>query len=237
MPNLITEVTIPINFKPNSSMQTGDMLYYSHATAQIGGFSYHAATYLLGEVTDIISKTTHSVSVTGIQHAYGAAMDGKYFFFEVEAMNGLLGQVYNDATVYNISHHRGGTLIYEGPVKLWKYPDDANSGPASPSGGTTKGHGRYDPFATAGPGDWQVGDTITIDSYIGFNYTSVLIPTATIEAVKLSAGPIFLTFRKNCTVNGNSLKGYFALAKFINDDYSHANEMFSVSSGISVSSK
>ena len=133
MPNLTTEVTIPINFKPNSSMQTGDMLYYSPATAQIGGFSYSTSTFLLGEITEIIET------------------DG-----------------------------------------VWN---------------------------------------------IGFNYTSLLIPIATIESVKLSADPLFLTFRKDCTVNTGSLKGYFASVQFMNDDYSHANEMFSVTSGISISSK
>ena len=133
MPNLTTEVTIPINFKPNSSMQTGDMLYYSPATAQIGGFSYSTSTFLLGEITEIIET------------------DG-----------------------------------------VWN---------------------------------------------IGFNYTSLLIPIATIESVKLSADPLFLTFRKDCTVNTGSLKGYFASAEFMNDDYSSQNEMFSVTSGIAVSSK
>jgi len=133
MPNLTTEVLIPINFKPNSSMQTGDMLYYSPATAQAGGFSYSTSTYLLGEITEIIET------------------DG-----------------------------------------VWN---------------------------------------------IGFNYTSFLISTAAIESVKSSAGPIFLTFRKDCTVNTGSLKGYFASARFMNDDYSSQNEMFGVTSGISISSK
>tara|TARA_R100000458_G_scaffold41265_1_gene38902 strand:+ start:2549 stop:2950 length:402 start_codon:yes stop_codon:yes gene_type:complete len=133
MPNLTTEVLIPTNFKPNSSMQTGDMLYYSPAAGQAGGFSYSTSTYLLGEVTEIIE------------------IDG-----------------------------------------VWN---------------------------------------------IGFNYTSLLISITTIENIKQSAAPIFLTFRKDCTINSSSLKGYFASARFMNDDYSSQNEMYSVTSEISISSK
>ena len=48
---------------------------------------------------------------------------------------------------------------------------------------------------------------------------------------------IFISFRKSCAVNTNGIKGYFAEATFVNNDFSNKNELFAVSSQASYSSK
>jgi hypothetical protein len=101
------------------------------------------------------------VTVTGIEHAVGSAVDGKYFFYELNEMHELIGGEFFNGAVVKIKQYRGDTLVFNGNVKL--LDDQAgNSGVASPSGGVTKGHGRYEPFQDANPGDWEVGDIIVI---------------------------------------------------------------------------
>jgi len=101
------------------------------------------------------------VTVTGIEHAVGSIDDGKYFFYELNEMHELIGGEFFNGAVVKIKQYRGNTLVFNGNVKL--LDDQAgNSGVASPSGGVTKGHGRYEPFQDANPGDWEVGDIIVI---------------------------------------------------------------------------
>jgi hypothetical protein len=101
------------------------------------------------------------VTVTGIEHAVGSTDDGKYFFYELNEMHELIGGEFFNGAVVKIKQYRGDTLIFNGNVKL--FDDQAgSSGTASTSGGVTKGHGRYEPFQDANPGDWEVGDIIVI---------------------------------------------------------------------------
>ena len=51
------------------------------------------------------------------------------------------------------------------------------------------------------------------------------------------AGTWFLSFTKNPTVNKSSLKGYYNLVKFINDDNNNEIELFMVNSEVTRSSK
>jgi len=53
---------------------------------------------------------------------------------------------------------------------------------------------------------------------------------------KCSSG-IFLGFAKDCKVNIADLVGYYAEAKFVNNDFKEFCELFSVNSQVSVSSK
>jgi len=76
-------------------------------------------------------------------------------------MHELIGGEFFNGAVVKIKQYRGDTLVFNGNVKL--FDDQAgSSGVASPSGGVTKGHGRYEPFQDANPGDWEVGDIIVI---------------------------------------------------------------------------
>ncbi len=101
------------------------------------------------------------VTVTGIEHTVGSADDGKYFFYELNEMHKLIGGEFFNGAVVKIKQYRGDTLVFNGNVKL--FDDQAgSSGVASPSGGVTKGHGRYEPFQDANLGDWEVGDIIVI---------------------------------------------------------------------------
>tara|TARA_R100000306_G_C4274356_1_gene91762 strand:+ start:19 stop:426 length:408 start_codon:yes stop_codon:yes gene_type:complete len=48
---------------------------------------------------------------------------------------------------------------------------------------------------------------------------------------------LFISFKKECSVNISSLLGYYAEATFINNDYSNACELFGVNSQVAISSK
>jgi len=107
-----------------------------------------------------------TVEVTGIEHAGGSGNDGKYCFFEKESMSELINN--NDlagwhSTTLNMKQYRNNVLIHSGPMIIWNDPTQ-NSGTASPSGGPTKGHGRYEPYGTQEKGNWKVGDVITTET-------------------------------------------------------------------------
>tara|TARA_R100000234_G_scaffold17799_1_gene9852 strand:- start:4015 stop:4428 length:414 start_codon:yes stop_codon:yes gene_type:complete len=74
---------------------------------------------------------------------------------------------------------------------------------------------------------------------IGFNYSNTTNPVSqtVIENIINTPGSGFLTFKKDASVNDTSLKGYYATVNFINNDYTSKNELFSVGSEISLSSK
>ena len=99
------------------------------------------------------------VTVTGIEHVDGSAVDGKYFFFEINEMERLLGVFSSAGAVARIKQYRNNLLIKEDEVIV--FGSSGNSlNPPSPSGGTTKGHGRYDLGSAVG--DWEVGDVIVM---------------------------------------------------------------------------
>ena len=82
--------------------------------------------------------------------------------------------------------------------------------------------------------------TNTNKGSIGFNYTSVGLTATEIVAYSLGGNQpfdYFLSFKKHSAVNSNSLKGYYALGKFINDDFNNENELYAVNSQIAFSSK
>jgi hypothetical protein len=84
-------------------------------------------------------------------------------------------------------------------------------------------------------------DEDTGTNIIGFNFTGVTpsIPSNTVSNIITNLPSIsgFITFKKNPNVNNASLKGYYAAVKFVNSDYNSRNELFSISSEISLSSK
>ena len=115
-----------------------------------------------------------TVEVTGIEHASGSANDGKYFFYEKQDMSDVINnQDYDswDDVVMELKQYRSNVLIYSDKVRLFNM--GVNSTTASPSGGPTKGHGRYAPYSSSNPGDFEVGDIITTqlqeDSVSHFN--------------------------------------------------------------------
>ena len=106
------------------------------------------------------SKT---VAVTGVEHAFGSAVDGRYFFFEESDMNSLLNRSDWDGDIVAMKQYRNNILIYSGLMRVWD--NSTPNSTASPSGGPTKGHGRRthaDGSVSGNPGDFQVGDIITI---------------------------------------------------------------------------
>jgi len=107
----------------------------------------------------------NKVTVTGIQYKY-AFMDGRYFFFEIEEMKRLLGGSFSppaSGLTVRVMQYRNNSLYREDDVKL--FGSGGNSlNPPSPSGGPTKGHGRWDSGITSAADDWEVGDIIVIGS-------------------------------------------------------------------------
>ena len=124
--------------------------------------SFHSLDY---EGSDSRVEGIRTVEVTGIEHAGGASHDGRYFFYEKEDMSKVIGNHDLDSwhgTVVNMKQYRNHILVNSGTMKIFNDPT-GNSGLASPSGGPTKGHGRYEPYSSSNPGDWQVGDIITTE--------------------------------------------------------------------------
>jgi len=122
--------------------------------------SFHSLDY---EGSDSRVEGIRTVEVTGIEHAGGASHDGRYFFFEKEDMSKVIGN--HDlgswhGTLVNMKQYRNNILIHSGSMKIFNDPT-LNSGTVSPSGGPTKGHGRYEPYSSSNPGNWQVGDIVT----------------------------------------------------------------------------
>lgn len=79
----------------------------------------------------------------------------------------------------------------------------------------------------------QVSQGSDGEGVIGFNYTSVgntanELPTC---------ARVFLSFKKDCSVNTSGLRGYFASATLVNMDYQNKNELFAVNSEVTMSSK
>ena len=99
------------------------------------------------------------VTVTGIEHVDGSAVDGKYFFFEINEMERLLGVFSGAGAVARVKQYRNNLLIKEDEVIVFGSVGNSLN-PPSPSGGTTKGHGRYDLGSAVG--DWEVGDIIVM---------------------------------------------------------------------------
>jgi|TARA_R100000084_G_scaffold108721_2_gene72142 hypothetical protein len=225
-----------LNFEINSSVQIGDDLYCSPVNQQLGGGNFVVSTtpQIIGEITEIKIGGTQTVVVTGIEHSAGPAENGRYCFFELEQMNSLLGGNYNNSTVHTIKHFRNNNEIYSGQIRVWNQ-DSVNSGTASPSGGSTKGHARYEPYSSSSTTDFKVGDVIDIDTFIGFNHSIKGLTLAQVSAIFNQSN--FITFKKDSSVNSVGLKGYYALGEFINNDYNNRNELFTVGSEISISSK
>ena len=124
--------------------------------------SFHTLDY---EGSDSRVEGIRTAEVTGIEHAGGASHDGRYFFFEKEDMSKVIGN--HDlgswhGTLVNMKQYRNNILIHSGSMKIFNDPT-LNSGTVSPSGGPTKGHGRYEPYSSSNPGNWQVGDVITTE--------------------------------------------------------------------------
>mgnify|MGYP003120405559 FL=1 len=145
-----------------SSGNTGSLIipYDDNITSVFLGNASRSLQLVVNNIPKI-EHVYQTVKVTGVNHSGGSV--GQYFFFEISDMNNLLAQEYNNFSVHNIKQYRAGQLIYEGPVRIWNQ-ESVNSGSASPSGGTTKGHGRYEPFSSSSPGDWLVDDVVTIET-------------------------------------------------------------------------
>ena len=118
--------------------------------------SYHTLGY---EGSQSRVEGVRTVEVTGIEHSTGASNDGKYFFFEISDMDALLGNSNWSSTTVEIKQYRNNILTRTGVVILF---GNFGNSLTSPSGGQTKGHGRYD--TSTQQGDFEVGDIITTQS-------------------------------------------------------------------------
>jgi hypothetical protein len=81
--------------------------------------------------------------------------------------------------------------------------------------------------------------TVNSPTFLGTvtNITNDYIDFTNDDISSINCDNIFLSFKKDCAVNNSGLKGYFALATFLNNDYNNKNELFAISSQVSFSSK
>tara|TARA_R100000322_G_scaffold86854_1_gene54032 strand:- start:186 stop:575 length:390 start_codon:yes stop_codon:yes gene_type:complete len=83
-----------------------------------------------------------------------------------------------------------------------------------------------------------IGEVTKINSNsIGFNFTSQGLNANQVNSIFQLSTQSFITFKKNLSANSSSLKGYYALCEFKNNDYTNKNELFAVGSEVSISSK
>ena len=75
------------------------------------------------------------------------------------------------------------------------------------------------------------------ERYIEFNYSSFGSNINNYKTYPANCSNIFLSFKKDCSVNIASLKGYYASVTLRNDDHQHKNELFAVNANVASSSK
>jgi hypothetical protein len=99
--------------------------------------------------------TTTPVEVISIIHPTSTYDDGRYFFFDLAAMELLLGGQFLNGTEVTLDLYRGGSLEASNlELVLW---DDSSSNSAS--GG---GHGRISDWSVGTNSDFQIGDKLDI---------------------------------------------------------------------------
>ena len=139
--------------------------------------SYHTLEY---EGSQSRIEGIRTCVITGVEHVFGASVDGRYAFFELSDLSAVFNEdVYQNNGNYLIKQYRDDTLIYEGYIRAWV---NIGNTLTSPSGGPTKGHLRRNATvntsdtSNSNPGDFEVGDIITTqlqeDSVDHFNSTS-----------------------------------------------------------------
>jgi len=101
----------------------------------------------------------------------------------------------------------------------------------SPISGSTGG------FTTSGDAVKLGQITELVNDYIGFNYTAQGVGLVTVQNAFSTSAQMFISFKKDASVNESSLKGYFASVEFQNNDYNNRCELFAVGSEVSISSK
>lgn len=92
-------------------------------------------------------------------------------------------------------------------------------------------------FATAGESNIQlIGEILNINRIT--NSITCDLPNGTPTGLDpLNNNEPYIFFNKNQPVNTSDIKGYYANAKFVNNEYSKSTELFAVSSEVKESSK
>ena len=72
--------------------------------------------------------------------------------------------------------------------------------------------------------------SVITNDYIDFTASNITSPCQ-------GVGVLYLSFKKDCSVNSSGLKGYFARITLTNTDHSEKNELFTIGSQVSLSSK
>merc|ERR1719461_1705778 len=91
-----------------------------------------------------------SVEVRSVDHKFGPSVAGKYFNFDKDELDMILGRS-------DWSNERLDTD--EGTVVVWR----------NPNGWVGDAFGRYDPYGSAKANDWAVGDKITFSDCVKHN--------------------------------------------------------------------
>tara|TARA_R110002012_G_scaffold281784_1_gene471318 strand:+ start:82 stop:462 length:381 start_codon:yes stop_codon:yes gene_type:complete len=124
------------------------------------------------------------------------------------------------STIINFSH-KINTSVQTGDIAYCLDSDPANVGG----------------FGTAGESNIQlIGDITNIDRIL--NTITCNLPNGTPTGLDpLNNTEPYIFFGKNESVNTSGVKGYYANAKFVNNNYVESAELFAVSSEVKESSK
>ena len=87
-----------------------------------------------------------SFQILSNDHSFGDI--GKYFNFDISAVDCILGEEFTNSGIYNVFYSGTNTVR---SVKLWRNNNGGSSG---------SGHGRIAPSANANAGDWETGEFI-----------------------------------------------------------------------------
>ena len=134
--------------------QIGDWSFSLPPLSSYGTKSTHSAPYCdstlhyrIEKVKDIFGVGKGVFDVKSVDHAQGNI--GKYFNFNVDEVDVILGHTGWSGITVQVRNDRTGRVS---KVVLWR----SNNG-----GSVGNGHGRWDD-GTAAPGQWMVGDKVTV---------------------------------------------------------------------------
>jgi len=124
------------------------------------------------------------------------------------------------STIINFSH-KINTSVQTGDIAYCLDSDPSNVGG----------------FGTAGEQNIQlIGEILNIDRLA--NSITCDLPNGTPTGLDpLNNNEPYIFFNKNQPVNTSGVKGYYANAKFVNNQYAESTELFAVSSEVKESSK
>ena len=125
--------------------------------------TFHTLNYEGGQSRVVGANSSY---VDGNIHPNGSV--GRYFWFNLDEMDGLYGNTNWAGSSINVKQYRDDVLIFEGAIITWG--GGAGNSLSPPSGGIGKGHSRR--VSGSASGQFEVGDVITTQAQEDYNAAS-----------------------------------------------------------------